>query len=285
MEHQIPTKPRSKRGPRTAAGKLNSSRNALKHGLAAAGRQSSPSKEMEPLIKAICGGDDDPAIVAAATAIAESDYALRAVRAQQIAVVDRMWELTAQPLVKGDNSRKMAIAAFMKAWLANREIEAIVPKLLEKHQIEDPKVRQRYNPPPPPPVESVKKKKNGRKKSKSEKNEQENEQENETDFLGALPSDLDHWFEPDGWSGIVPAELKALLEEASPEDYERILVQTRVQICDRDEHAALEAAAPDLDRLARYERRAWFRQKRAIYNFMNLKLQQRSKESDEIPKH
>jgi hypothetical protein len=50
-------------------------------------------------------------------------------------------------------------------------------------------------------------------------------------------------------------------------------------------HAALEAAAPDLDRLARYERRAWFRQKRAIYNFMNLKLQQRSKESDEIPPH
>jgi hypothetical protein len=39
-----------------------------------------------------------------------------------------------------------------------------------------------------------------------------------------------------------------------------------------DEFAALGEVAPDLIRLDRYERRAWSRQKRAIRNFMNMKL-------------
>jgi hypothetical protein len=39
-----------------------------------------------------------------------------------------------------------------------------------------------------------------------------------------------------------------------------------------DEFAALGEAVPDLIRLDRYERRAYSRQKRAIRNFMNMKL-------------
>jgi hypothetical protein len=40
----------------------------------------------------------------------------------------------------------------------------------------------------------------------------------------------------------------------------------------RDESAAMAEAAADLVRLERYQRRAWSRQRRAIYAFMNLKL-------------
>jgi hypothetical protein len=38
-----------------------------------------------------------------------------------------------------------------------------------------------------------------------------------------------------------------------------------------DEHQALELAAPDLDRLERYEYRAWLRQMRAIRDFIDIK--------------
>jgi hypothetical protein len=45
----------------------------------------------------------------------------------------------------------------------------------------------------------------------------------------------------------------------------------RVPIPDRDEFAALEAAMPDLERLARYERRAASRHKRAFQEFLGIK--------------
>jgi hypothetical protein len=48
--------------------------------------------------------------------------------------------------------------------------------------------------------------------------------------------------------------------------------QADERVDERDEFAALEEAAPDLIRLDRYERRAWSRQKRAIGDFMNMKL-------------
>ena len=40
----------------------------------------------------------------------------------------------------------------------------------------------------------------------------------------------------------------------------------------RDETAAMRAATPDLERLGRYERRAWARLRRAILGFMSLKF-------------
>jgi hypothetical protein len=51
-------------------------------------------------------------------------------------------------------------------------------------------------------------------------------------------------------------------------------------IGDRDEAAAMEEAASDLLRLNRYERRAWSRQRRAIFAFMNLKLMKQYKPGD-----
>jgi len=44
----------------------------------------------------------------------------------------------------------------------------------------------------------------------------------------------------------------------------------------RDEAAAMRLAMPDVERLARYERRAWSRQKRAIRDFMEIKADQQA---------
>jgi hypothetical protein len=47
----------------------------------------------------------------------------------------------------------------------------------------------------------------------------------------------------------------------------------------RDEFDAMRHALPDLDRLARYERRAWSRRKRAIRNFMKMKSKSNDSQS------
>ena len=43
-------------------------------------------------------------------------------------------------------------------------------------------------------------------------------------------------------------------------------------IAERDEVDAMREAMPDLERLARYDRRAWSRRKRAMRNFMAIKI-------------
>ena len=66
--------------------------------------------------------------------------------------------------------------------------------------------------------------------------------------------------------------LKALLEEKEVDDQILKLAEKRVKEQERDEYEALEAAILDLIRLGRYERRAWSRQKRAIREFMKIKM-------------
>ncbi len=71
--------------------------------------------------------------------------------------------------------------------------------------------------------------------------------------------------------------ITALLDEVNgsdPGQKERAvrLARKRIEEQQRDEYEALEAAAADLIRLERYERRAWSRQKRAIRSFLNLEM-------------
>jgi hypothetical protein len=49
---------------------------------------------------------------------------------------------------------------------------------------------------------------------------------------------------------------------------------------ERDEFEAVEEAIPDLKQLDRYERRAWSQQKRAIRNFMNIRLMRNLRKAD-----
>ena len=97
--------PTSRTGPRTKAGKIRSSFNALRHGLAAAHRrQHAPAAAVERLAQAICGDQRDGDLCSAARAIAENEFVLSAIRQQKIVVIERLKEATAIALRKGDNS-------------------------------------------------------------------------------------------------------------------------------------------------------------------------------------
>ena len=124
-------------GPRTQVGKARAACNALRHGLAARHRrQHVPADAVERLVVAICGGERDPELPAAARAIAESAFVLSAIRRQKIVVIERLKEATAIALRKGDNSFNLAKARFMQAWLAHWEIQKLVPQVMKKYESE-----------------------------------------------------------------------------------------------------------------------------------------------------
>jgi hypothetical protein len=214
-------------GPRSAAGKATASRNSGRHGLAALTCQPpAPSGEIERLARVICGNDDDPEVFALAAQIAQNEAILEAISAQRIAVIDRLRDPYVVPFSERDNSLDLAQGRLMTAWLADREIQARLPQVMQKYQHLLP-----------PPLELDK---------------------NRPDWI----RDYDE---------IVPIRLKALLEESDPPSQE-LLEFAMKRIEERDDGEALEAAAPDLIRLDRYERRTWARQKRTIRDFVNLKL-------------
>jgi hypothetical protein len=77
---------------------------------------------------------------------------------------------------------------------------------------------------------------------------------------------------------MVPIQLKALLEDCdSVEAEEKALNDARQHVMEqeRDEYEALEEAIPDLKRLERYEQRVSSRKKRALYDFVHIKLMRR----------
>jgi hypothetical protein len=129
-----------------AAGKAIASRNALRHGLSAIiNRQSAPSAEIERLALAICDQDRDEALLEKARVIAANEFAFRAINGQKIAVVERLRDHTAIALAKGDNSLALGKARFMQAWLAHREIEALVPIVREKYKDQIPRPAKSTN--------------------------------------------------------------------------------------------------------------------------------------------
>jgi hypothetical protein len=231
---------RNSRGPRSAAGKSIASRNALRHGLAAiASRQSAPPAEIAEFARTLCGADNDPALFAQAILIADNEVALRAVRAHQVAVIERLREPYVVPYSRKDNSLTLAKDRVRSACLAERELKARLPEVLKKHKaklavvMEDDEVASPKN------------------------------QDRIVEWLtagGAFP-EVD----------IIPCVLAALLEEPNPID-QQIHEQARKQIEERDEFEALQAALPDLVRLDRYQCRAWSRQKRAIREFLKMKI-------------
>jgi len=161
-------------------------------------------------------------LFAQAQVIAENELVLRAVREQQLAVVERLRDSTAIALAKGDNSVELARGIRMRAWLAHRDIVALVPKVIEKYKEQLP---------------------------------------------GPEESSTDHT------DDLVPNCLKALLQMPDEPDERAVaLARRQIEEQERDEHEALEAAAVDLVRLDRYQRRAWSRQKRALRDFLDIKL-------------
>src|SRR6478752_7708188 len=128
---------RKSRGPRTTAGKSTASRNALRHGLAAIGRrQPIETADLERLAKALCRNDDDPTLYKQAVVIASHELVLRAISAQQIAVVERLRDPSAIALAKGNNRLQLAKARFLKSQLAYSALIALRDRLLEKYKNE-----------------------------------------------------------------------------------------------------------------------------------------------------
>jgi hypothetical protein len=117
------------RGPHTAAGKLRSSRNALRHGLAAISRHNPEClPEIERIANALCEGDTDPLLFEQALIFAENDYILRCVRSEGLAAIERMRDPTATPFTKPGEALARAQARFRQAKHAYEQLLAAKAK-------------------------------------------------------------------------------------------------------------------------------------------------------------
>jgi hypothetical protein len=191
------------RGPRTAVGKRNASRNALRHGFAALSHRNTVSDEIYEFARMLCIGDDNPDLFEPALVIAENNILLGSIRAEGVAVVERLRDRTATALCKRDTSLATATARADQIDLAGAELEKIYAR------------------------------------------------------FGILC-----WYELSG------EQMDQLESEAPRLGWRPPLIE------DRDECDALMAAIPDLLRLARYERRACSRRRRAIEKFIKLRTMQ-----------
>jgi hypothetical protein len=240
---------RKSSGPRSAAGKGVASRNALRHGLAAVThRQPAAAADLERFANALRGDDHDAILFDQALIIAENHLALRAIGAQQLAVVERLREPSAIALAKGDNRLELCKAQFLKAKQADAELTALCAKLLEQYKDEWPT--------------GVFAEQTTDKLSAAELFEQ---YEKNLKVLAVLEQPV----------RFIPLKLLLLLEEKESELNGAVPAEGTANpnrgepaIEQRDEAAALEEAAADLVRLDRYQRRAWSRQQRAIRAFM-----------------
>jgi hypothetical protein len=113
------------RGPRTAAGKRNASRNALRHGFAALSHRNTVSDEIYEFARMLCGGDNNRDLFELALAIAENDILLRSIRTECVAVVERLRDPTASALCKRDTSLATAKARADQIDLAGAELDKI----------------------------------------------------------------------------------------------------------------------------------------------------------------
>jgi hypothetical protein len=199
---------RKSRGPRTAAGKAEASRNAWRHGLSTISRLNpAMSDEIERMATDVCGGEHDPQLREQALIFAENTVLLRFVRTEMIAVIERLRDIDAVALAKGDNGLAVAKARSQEADIAWQELIRLWPKYPDAGYLRQVGVPQ-----------------------------------------VAAPESSD---------------------EARP-------VWKDTSLDERDEFETLREAIPDLERLARYERRAWSRQKRAVRMLIAIKARGQS---------
>src|SRR5262249_12272732 len=86
------------RGPRTALGKRNASRNALRHGFAALSHRNTVSDEIYEFARMLCTGDNNPDLFEPALVIAENNILVGSIRAEGVAVVEGLRGRTATAL-------------------------------------------------------------------------------------------------------------------------------------------------------------------------------------------
>ena len=187
-------------GPRFAAGRSKTSRNALKHGLAACHREDPLLlQQTRELASAICGDDHREQLFEHALMIAEFDQLLRQVLAHRVVTIERLQDALALPISKDRYSTRMRVFRRMKKQrdVAHSEFSQLKTKLIDQG-------------------------------------------EDVLSFMNArrTKSTANWKYEP---------------------------------LKDRDEFEMMREAIEDLERLRRYERRAWSRRSRAIRRFLAIK--------------
>jgi hypothetical protein len=204
---------RKSRGPRTSAGKTRSSRNARRHGLAAAfnTKDSAMSGPIKQLVDAICDGDDDPLLREPAVAIAESQQWLSLIGYEKLIALERLRNPEEDALT-GRFSRQGLAKIKAKIDVRFRAVDAADDQLIVVNALLDATKRA------------------GR----------------------------DYQREP------LPAHLEAAWPPA--------FLKANEDLKERDEYQVLREGVRDLERLLRYEKRAWSRRKKAIRAFMAIKL-------------
>src|SRR5262249_9872282 len=122
---------RKSRGPRTGAGKARASRNARRHGLAAFNNKDpAMAKRVRQMVDAICQGDDDPLLREQAVAIAESQLWLDCVKAEKLALIERLRDPTASTLAP--NIRLSRAKARMRLCEVADRQQKIINDLIKK---------------------------------------------------------------------------------------------------------------------------------------------------------
>jgi hypothetical protein len=217
---------RKGRGPKTAAGKMTASRNALRHGLSATTHgKLIPKADIAVLAMGLCGNANDPALFRQAEIIAENVLILRAIAQQQVLVIERLHDPSARPFSQPDKTHLLRRACLRKQKEARKAIIVLRDALLAKHAAELP-----------------------------------------------LSSPDDYATEIDE---LFPADLEELLQKREERgiSVERMCIERREPPLSFDEGSVIEAAAKDLCRLERYERRAASRMQRAILAFIGLQVE------------
>jgi hypothetical protein len=196
---------RKSRGPHTSAGKARASRNARRHGLAAFSVSQDPAmaEEVKPMVDALCDGENDPLLRQQAAMIAENQLWLAYVRAEKVALVERLRDPTAYSLAN-DTCLARGKARARLFDIAAPQLDRIL-ELIEK-----------------------------------------------TEAAGGDPE-----------RDSIPPELEA----AWPPPWLKMIPEGT----ERDEHEALCEGLCDLERLLRYERRAWSQRKKAVRGFIAIK--------------
>jgi hypothetical protein len=289
-----PTTSKRRGGPRSAAGKAITSRNALRHGFSATHyRPSLAPEQVERLAQAISEDDSDPMVVAAAFKIAENELLLNDIAFHKLWVVERLREPYANPFSSKDNSLDLARARTMQSWLMKREIDARLPALLQKYKF------RLF-------VETISTRYVGLRDTLEADESLRLAFPDESDRaafihkqLHSMCVDENARLKARDWAinveGHVPNRLMALLDDPEEsDDFSENQARRHAQgnalaSADhdaderRDEYEAFEAAVRDLVRMERYQQRAWSRQRRAVLELANIRLERRMRRDTGAP--
>jgi hypothetical protein len=127
------------RGPKTTAGKLIASRNALRHGFAASKDcVPLPKTDIEQFATALCGKADNRELFQQALIIAENELVLRAISEQQLAVIERLRDPSVVPFSQRDNTLRLMRARVRKRKEAEKTIKVLRDALLKKYESQLP---------------------------------------------------------------------------------------------------------------------------------------------------